>query len=80
MAGTMEILSTMGQMIINDKEMNAKSTILTLEDITFVLSKQNGSLIESQEIQSKQGSIRLPSRLETLGIDGGSCVQKQVCN
>ena len=80
MSGTMEILNTIGQTIINDKEKNATNTTFKFEEVTFVLSKEHGSSLEGQEFQSKHGSITLPERLETLGINGGLCVWRQVCN
>ncbi len=78
MAGTMEILNTIGQMIINDMEENATNTIFTFEEVTSVLSKEHGSRVEGHEFQSRHGSIRLPERLEMLDLDASSCVQTQV--
>ncbi len=78
MAGTMDILNTIGQTIINDKDENSTSTVFTFKEVTYVLSKEHGSRLEGQEFQPKHGGIILPSRLEVLGIDSGLCVQRQV--
>ncbi len=78
MAGTMEVLNTIGQTIIIDKKMDANSTNFGFNEVTLLLGKENGSSLEGQEFQSKHGGIILPRRLESLDIDGGACVQRQV--
>ncbi len=78
MAGTMEVLNTIGQMIIKDKEENTSSTVFEFNEVTLLLGKEHGRSLEGQVFQSKHGGIRLPRRLESLNVDGGSCVQRQV--
>ena len=77
-AGAMGVLDTIGQTIIKDKDVDANSTSFMFNEVTLLLGKEHGHSLEGQEFQSKHGGIRLPRRLESLNIDGGSCVERQV--
>ncbi len=78
MAAAMGVINTIAQTIIKDKDMDANSSNFIFNEVTLLLGKEYGRRLEGQEFQSQHGGIRLPRRLESLGIEGGSCVERQV--
>ncbi len=78
MAGTMDTLDTIGQLILADKSEMSPSSDFTFDDVTFLLGKAPGIDVEGAEFTTKHGSIRLPQTLVGFGIDSGSCIQRQV--
>ncbi len=78
MAGTMDILDTIGQLILADKSENSTSSTFPFDEVTFLLGKAPGKDMEGAEYTTKHGSIRLPQALVGFGLDSTSCIQRQV--
>lgn len=78
MAGVMNLLNIIGQSILADKEENFPSTNFIFEGVSYLLGKESGSRVQGSSYSTEQGSLKMPRTLEMLGLDSGSCVQRQV--
>ena len=78
MADTMKILNTIGQSILADKEQDYPSSDFEFDGVTYLLGKESGDRVQGSSYNTHQGSVKMPDNLEALGVDHGSCVQRQV--
>ncbi len=78
MADTMKVLNTIGQSILADKEENYPSSDFEFDGVSYLLGKESGRRVQGMSYNTGQGSVKMPDDLEALGIDSGSCVQRQV--
>ncbi len=80
MGGVMDLLNIIGQSILTDKEENFPSTNFLFDGVSYLLGKESGSRVQGSSYDTEQGSVKMPGTLEILGLDSGSCVQRQVEN
>ncbi len=78
MAGALDTLSILGETILADKEENFPSSDFEFDSASYLLGKESGSRVQGMERRTRQGSVRIPQRLEGVGIDSQACVQWKV--
>ena len=65
---------TIGESIKEDKEESDPSTILAMDELSFVASKLSAAEMNGSSVETKQGTVELPANF----AQGYSCLESSV--